>query len=565
MTASSNETVPSPASQRTAQRPVPRTGVRRAAPLAAVALALVTGCIAILAARHTSLTFDETFMVPSGVQGFRTGEFDMTVDHPPLMQYLYGLPVYLTDPAYPIGSTDWGARNRFPFGQLFFHGAGNDGHRLLLLARSVAAVIAGMLVLLTYAFTARRVGRAPALLAAGLTAFLPDVLAHGGVAYNDLPLAVAFLGALWALDANARLPGVRRGAVAGAVLAVALTVKNSALALLPVALLIVGIEAWARRSERQWWRDLGSSALAGLTALYLSLVLLYGLDLGLARMWTGLRITLDHASGGHGNPIFLLGEWSSEGFWYFYPLVFLLKTPAALHLLILGAVAGYVLSRRDRAPEWLRSPLRPIVVGAVVFLGFLIRADLNIGFRHALPLLPLVCILVAVGAWRLALRARALRILVLTLAALHALSTLAYYPHFLTYLSEYVDGRQHGAWIIGDSSLDWGQGLIELRRWMDEQGVDRIYLGYFGSGVPSAHGIEYVPLPSFFPLAPPPAADPDDPPAPTPAWIVVSATLLAGQYLHGDPYAPLRQRRPAAVIANHLYVYRVRSGADRLP
>lgn len=542
---------------------------RRAAPMAALALAAVTSLLATLGAGHTSLTFDETFMVPSGVQGFRTGAFDMTIDHPPLMQYLYGLPVYLTDPAYPPDDIDWDARTRFPFGQMFFHGAGNDGRRLLLMARAVAAVIAGLLVLLTYAFTARRLGQAPALLAAGLVAFLPDVLAHGGVAYNDLPLAAAFLGALWAVDAAARRPDPARGALAGIALAVALTVKNSALALLPIALLIIGMEAWARRHERRWWRGAGSASLAGVGALYLSLVLLYGLDFGLERMWAGLRITLEHASGGHGTPAFLLGQRSLDGFWYFYPLVFLLKTPAALHLLVVCAAVGYFLSRNEAAPGWLRSPLRPIAVGAVVFLVFLLRANLNIGFRHALPLLPLVCILVAAGAWRLARRGSRVRALVLGLAALHAVSTLAYYPHFLTYLSEYVDGRRRGAWIIGDSSLDWGQGLIELRKWMDEQGVERVYLAYFGSDVPSAHGIDYVPLPSFFPLARPPAPDAAEeaPPQrrPTPSWIVVSATLLSGQYLRGDPYAPLREREPAAVIANHLYVYPSQPAAGRRP
>ena len=185
------------------------------------------------------------------------------------------------------------------------------------------------------------------------------------------------------------------------------------------------------------------------------------------------------------------------------------------------------------------------------------RANLNIGFRHGLPLLPLACILIAAGAWRLAGRWPRLRPWIVALLVLNAASSLAYYPHFLTYLSEYVDGRRRGAWIVADSNIDWGQGLVALRNWMDEAEVERVYLSYFGSAWPDAYGIDYVPSLSFQPLP----RDPDVPAgSPAPRWLVVSSTLLSGQYTDRDPYAGLRETKPAAVIANHLYVYPAAAG-----
>jgi hypothetical protein len=98
-----------------------------------------------------------------------------------------------------------------------------------------------------------------------------------------------------------------------------------------------------------------------------------------------------------------------------------------------------------------------------------------------------------------------------------------------------------------DSSTDWGQGLVALRQFMLARGIDRVALAYFGSALPEGYGIAYVPLPSFLEL---PAQAPG-----APRYLVVSATLLAGSYVNGDPYAVLRPLRPTAIVADTLYVY----------
>ena len=73
------------------------------------------------------------------------------------------------------------------------------------------------------------------------------------------------------------------------------------------------------------------------------------------------------------------------------------------------------------------------------------------------------------------------------------LAPLSYYPNFLSYISEYGPGRDRGSEILVDSSLDWGQGLLQLREYMREQGIERVYLSYFGSARPDGYGIDYVP------------------------------------------------------------------------
>ena len=59
-----------------------------------------------------------------------------------------------------------------------------------------------------------------------------------------------------------------------------------------------------------------------------------------------------------------------------------------------------------------------------------------------------------------------------------------------------------GAGGLLDSSLDWGQGLLALREWMADNQVPAVRLSHFGSAVPEAYGIEYVP-PPFVPESEP--------------------------------------------------------------
>jgi hypothetical protein len=49
----------------------------------------------------------------------------------------------------------------------------------------------------------------------------------------------------------------------------------------------------------------------------------------------------------------------------------------------------------------------------------------------------------------------------------------------------------------------WGQGPLELRTFMQDEGIGRVNLSYFGSARTGAYGIEYVALPILFRLSVP--------------------------------------------------------------
>ena len=517
---------------------------------------LLAGGATIAGMRHTSTAFDETLLAASGARGYATGKFDLILDHPPLFQYVYGAPVYLSRPHYPTETLRWEYKYRFRYARMLFFESGNDPIGLAFRMRLVAVAIAMGLVALLYLY-ARRFGRGVALLAATLLAFMPDMLAHGGIAYNDVPMALVFLLGAWALDEMVRQPTWQRSILAGAACALALSVKFSAIALAPVGLLLFALEALVRGRDWRWWRALLACIPLSALVVYLGMVAAYRGDFSLAEFRFGLEFNIRHAEIGHvGVPAFLLGSSSIHGFWYFFPVALFFKTPVSSQLLGLVAIAGFVLARRSRSGRWherararAASSLRMPVVAALVFSAFLLSSGLNIGVRHSIPVLPLLCLLVAIGARHFWQRTgKAGQGVVAGLALTSVVLALSWYPRFLTYVNEFVP-RDRGYRVFVDSSLDWGQGLPDLRDYMRAHGLRSVYLGYFGTAEPEAYGIEYEPMVSFLLL--PPLKHP----VPKPEWLALSATILEGGYVGPNEYAPLQHVQPAAVVGHTFLLY----------
>lgn len=531
--------------------------VSRRAGLTAIAVAaLAAGVLTQLGARHTSATFDEIILVSGGVRGITEGRWSMVTDQPPLMMYAYGLAAVTADPVRPREDREWTFDDRWDYARALLFRLGNEPTELLARARFVGTVLVVVLVAVAGAFAWWIAGPFAGAVAASFTALLPDVLAHGGVAYNDLPLALAYLLAVWALDSAVRVPTPWRGALAGLAVTAAFGIKMSALALVPVAgLLIVG-GAWPHRRDTEWLRSLGISLAVGALVFYVAFVVLYRGDPTLTLFRFNFWRTVLHASGGHEAPAYLLGETSASGWWYYYPVAFFFKTSAAFQVLVgaaaTGLVAAWVNGGRS-VEKLLRWRGRSALLGVLVFAAFMMRSDLNAGFRYALPTLPLLAVLAAVGAvrvWRNS--GRLVRAGLAGLLALQAFSVLSVYPHFLAYTSVWAGGRDSAYRVLADSNIDWGQGLLALEEFVEDEGVPSVRLSYFGSAVPDAYGIEYVALPSFFRL------DYERTPGAevSPRFTVISATNLQGLYLQGrDPFASYRAREPYRVLGHSLFVF----------
>jgi hypothetical protein len=257
---------------------------------------------------------------------------------------------------------------------------------------------------------------------------------------------------------------------------------------------------------------------------------------------------------------FLNGEYSETGWHTFFPYCLLVKTPLPLFVLMGLAAAAIVRGwlhaasdSRGRGNAMFRALYRtaPVWTLFIVYWAFAITSHLNIGHRHILPTyLPML--MLAGGCWLWTERRAevlsgergegakthwlterrwpALTCIVLASIGLFAGESLWRWPNYLTYFNQ-LAGRPSSAYRhLVDSSLDWGQDLPALQRWLVEDNLygtstEKTYLAYFGSGNPEYYGIQATLLPGFEDRVPPRIPEPLGA-----GTYCISATLLENIY-----------------------------------
>jgi hypothetical protein len=110
-------------------------------------------------------------------------------------------------------------------------------------------------------------------------------------------------------------------------------------------------------------------------------------------------------------------------------------------------------------------------------------------------------------------------------------------PDFLAYFNELAGGPDKGYQHLLDSSLDWGQDLAGLGKWLDTNNApgpqqSTVYLSYFGNAPPEYYGIHPVYLPGF-----PDLMGPRQPPELGAGLYCISANLLQSLFLFDAPGA----------------------------
>jgi hypothetical protein len=260
----------------------------------------------------------------------------------------------------------------------------------------------------------------------------------------------------------------------------------------------------------------------------------------------GLKFQLTRGTHGDG-VLYLNGEVSRRGWYYYFVEAVALKAPLGL---LLAATASAVCAIKRRAIS-RRAVL--LAVPSLVFFALATYSRVNVGVRAVLPVLPFVYLLASglagAGCCRIARRGVCVACVAWCAFAAERAS-----PHEIAYFNEIAGGPAGGAKYLADSNLDWGQGLPELKAWMDREAVDAVYLGFFGTDRPEAYGIRYQPLPGYGRVGKP-GGQPIDVDAPRQV-VAVSVNHLLGMFLNeADTYSWLRDRKPMAIIGGCIYIF----------
>jgi hypothetical protein len=532
-------------------------------------------------------TIDESNQLVTGYAYLRNGRYTMGLEHPPLLKLLFGIAIRDLHPdlpaAFPRSPRD---ANDLPLGTQFLYRNRVPADDLLMRGRLVAVGVSLALGFAIAFLAARWFGYTASLLALCFYALDPNFLAHGRYIKNDVAAALGILvvSAAWCSYLVTRKRSYLL--LAGALLGFALSVKFSALALLPILLLHALIRRW--QVPHEWpvgriarsftcvcaiafvpvWAvyrfEVGTISSAHLVEkarkierlrnLVRSVPILKGPLLAVANsvplpaplFFRGI-VAVGHMNM-VGRETYVLGNDSTYAPWYYSPVVLAVKTPAAVlgmlvaALILLwrqGALGPRLLNRVRAVPfVWLL-----LITTPLLYLSIAAVTRINSGVRSLLPAYPFVFILIgAVFATQLR-TGRAVRLAVSAgLLGILAESILIY-PHYLTFFNVLAGGPSHGPKYLLDSNIDWGQGVKYLRSYVHSHRVENLCLSYYGAADLPYYGISFRPLPEFASLATLRKLD---------CTVAVSVTNL---YNPQGQFASLRALEPKARIANSIYVY----------
>jgi hypothetical protein len=587
---------------------------------------------------HKSATFDEASHLSSTYEYLVTGVFRQHLDHPPLADQIAAFPLLFLK--LPLPTDEASQKSLIRFGNRFVYRNVRDADTILLWGRLPVVLLTVLLGWVVFSW-GRELGHLGAgLLALFLCVFDPNILAHGRLATNDLAVTCFSFIAVYCFWKLLSSPGWINVLWAGLAFGTAQASKFSAVLLAPILMLLAALWLLSGREVRAPFPLPGSRLLArspGLLRAYALVAVLLTLFLiGFVLVWAdyrfevgtvlaegrqlswlderldgsrwepavgylfrelpvpapkyfyGLAVKYTHTSGGR--PAFLMGDLSSEGWWYYFLVAFLIKTPIPLLILLTVAMILTVVQRVGIAPavsviqpldRRITNPVRArtqstsfwereafLIVPVLTWFGVNSSSGFNLGYRHILPVLPFLFVFAGqviqtseVFRDFVSLERIRWRTVIVGLGSIlcvwQLVGTLRVHPHYLAYFNELVSGPENGYKYLVDSNLDWGQDLKGLGAYLKAQRIDQVQLSYFGTADPAYYGIHYTCLPSFGILSK------DKCPIESgfqdrAGVFAVSATHLQGVYLD-DPYTFdwLKEREPEAVIGHSIFVYRV--------
>jgi 4-amino-4-deoxy-L-arabinose transferase-like glycosyltransferase len=515
------------------------------------------------AALRESVTIDEVAHIGAGVSYLQKFDLRLNEEHPPLPKVLAALPLVLRGTHADYSHISWTVSEKFfpaflgqwVFGEWLLT-KWNNPVTLLAWARLPMLVLTLVLGWVLYSYARLLGGNWGGLLCLGIYVSTPTFLTFGPLVHTDLAVTLFSLVTFWRFAEIWQSPSRKNAMLFALSLAGALLSKFTAGILFFTFVAFALSTRWravpgqplAKTEARAWrrlrWRSTLQGILWAALAVYLfyfifslnqSTDVLYRLGHGSAAVplrrllmppWLYLRgVLLVLITGSR--PTFILGHAYPHGVWFYFPVVFVLKSSLGfLGLLVLTLSLGLSQKRRDE-PNTLTIPTdlvihwRVLWVSLVVFTGFCLLSRLDISIRHfSIPLVLLVLLLAALPRMVERFRLSALtpgRLLgalaaVLTLSCVFA--AVRAYPYYFPYINTLSLGHPAYA-LVNDSNLDWNQSLPDVKRFADQHGLERIALDEYGTNDPTVT----VAQSEVWDCQRPTAADDGQ-------WAVVSANMI---------------------------------------
>ena len=506
------------------QREEPLTSARRllrryAAEFIAALLLLIMALNLFSQLGRKTITNDEVIHIPAGYQYLVNSNFRINPEHPPLAKMWAAVPLLrikpkLEPPADPNApfeplsistSVKFWQTNVERFSQISYW------------ARVPMVLLTLLLGVLIFVYGRQLFGARAAVIAVFLFSTEPTMLAHGTIVHTDIPAALSSVLFMLGLYAYLRSPSFLSALFFGLATGIALATKFSLVVVVPaffavlvwtllrkriklssvalqsvlaiVAALLVLNAAYRfqgyelAQPEKQWITEHSSDVSPTLTSLATTRI-----GVVPAYYQFGLYAVAWHNAVGH--PTSLLGEYNIRGWWYYFPVVFALKTSLPFLLLSIAGLCWCVWMTAVRRRLVYLGVLAPVIV----YLAISTTSHINIGVRHLAPAFPFLFLAAGTLIDRLLQsdKRRIGTVLGIVFGVWIVLVAVRTYPDYLPYASSLVMGRENWQ-VMSDSNVEWGSDVGALAQYLKEHGETRVQAALAGGWMTlELYGVHYV-------------------------------------------------------------------------
>lgn len=538
---------------------------------------------------HNSATSDEVAHIPAGYSYWKYFDYKINPEHPPFIKLWATIPLLILQPNLPDEPQYWERGDQWEFGRQFLYWSSNDADNIYFWCRLMIVLISLTLGYYVYRWASELYGWKAGALALGLYVFDPNIIAHSTIVQTDIPIAAGIFILIYYVwkylkDKKNRIEpyfSIKELIVLGMLAGLCFAIKYTGIYVIGFLMITCFIHIFfsiylphqkQQEKEQQTNDSNESEALELFKGFYryftsekgkaevvyagkaLGIIFIIGIlfllgtygFVNIKYYLTGFQDVVIHSSIGH--PAYLLGMNSQEGWWYYFIVAFLVKTPIPTILIL---IATFFVFFKTQLKRWdtLENELFLLVPAGLYFLSFVVN-DINIGLRHILPIYPFLYVftgsLIAtkpdlLHPFIIKYKKYAVVIGGIFLAWL-VIGTALAYPYYIAYFNEFAGGSENGYKYLLDSNLDWGQGLKETAQWLNEHGYKNqtIRMTYFGSEDPLYRGITSKNIAC----------------TPTPGIHIISASRLYdfmdNQYSCADW---LFNYKPIAVIGYSIFIY----------
>jgi hypothetical protein len=572
-----------------------RLVIARKAEAVCGALLLLMAVNLLAAISRKSITNDEIVHIPAGYYHLVAGEFQLNNEHPPLIKMWAALPLLFIQPNEakpppPGAVTGNYSEETWKYLDQFWPNNKDYFEAISFWTRTMMILITLALGILIFVYARDLFGPRAAVLAVALYTLEPTVLGHGRLVHTDLPAAFAFLLFFFVLRFYVKARTLRRALLLGLVSGLALVVKFSMIVLLPVlaclaiiafvlaprlqesrkkiavhlalvvcVLLFVVNAAYYFRSQQlepgdvRWVQTMSAPAFNRWMTFFR-----FGSKVVPTYFLFGQYNVMLHNRDGH--PTSLLGQYNRNGWWYYFPVAFAIKTSLPFLILSIAALAWalWAVWKRDWRFLWLVLPF-------AIYAALSMSSRINIGVRHFLPVYSFLFIASGALLDRL-LRVRYAHHLMVALVVLTfgwiSVEMLRAYPDYIPYMNQLASAHPHW-WYLSDSNVEWGDDARALADYLHARGETDVRGALSGGwGTLELYDIHYH---EIFPK--PGRVTPET------RYVAIGASFLNGSTIavpadeqgnlvseeqRINYLAEYRTRTPEAIFGNSIYLYRVK-------